>query len=86
MPNLDDFDDPPFVVYRIHDAIGPLANAVTLGVPRKLLAAAGSRGLRETFDPGSDTGANRPGLHSLELFGRGRLDEEAIACHAAGEP
>ena len=86
MPNLDDFNDSLLVVYRMDDAIGLFANAVALGFSRKLLAAARSRGLRETLDSGNDSGENRPGFHRLELFGGGSLDEDAIACHAAEEP
>lgn len=86
VPNLDDFNGPLPVVNRVDDAIGALANAVTLVLSGEFLAPARPRGLRETLDSRNDSGANRQGLHRLELFGGGSLDEDAIACHAAEEP
>lgn len=85
VPDLEDFDHPPLIIYRIDDSVGTLANAVVFSFPGEFLAPVRTRGLREALDSSHDPGTNRPRLHRLELFGSRRLDEDAIVCHAAEE-
>ena len=86
MTNLDDLDYASFVVYCVDHSVGTLADSIALFVSGELLATAGTRCLSEGFDSGNDTGADATRLHGFELLRRGRLDENAIACHAAEEP
>jgi hypothetical protein len=74
VPDLDDFYDPPFVVHRVDDPIGSLADAVALCVPGELVAPVRAWGLSEALDSRNDSRPGGPRLHRLELFGGGRLD------------
>jgi len=86
MTDLDDLDDSPLVVHRVDDQVGALTNPIALGLARKLLATGGTRSAGKTLDSRYDPGAESAGLDGFELFGRGRLDEDVIACHVAGVP
>jgi hypothetical protein len=84
--NLDDVDDSSFVVNRVNDPIGTLANPIALGLAGELLAAGRTRSTGETLDSRHDPDAEPARLDGSEFLGSGRLDEDAIACHAAEDP
>jgi hypothetical protein len=86
MPDLYDLHDPRVVVYRIDDPVRALADSVALLLTGEFLAAVWTRSLGKTSDSGDDSSPDCARLDSVELLGSGRLDEDAIACHAAGEP
>jgi len=86
MANLEDLDDASFIVHRVDDSVGALADAIALLVSGKLLAAAWARSLREALDAGNDADSRGPRLNGLEFLHRGCLDENVIACHAGEAP
>jgi hypothetical protein len=86
MTNLDDHDDMRFVVHSVDDSVRALADSVALLVSGELLAPRRTRILDKALDPRNDPDTGAARLDGLELFGRGRVDEDAIACHAAEEP
>ena len=86
MTNLDDLNDSSFVVNRVDDPVGTLPNPIALGLASKLLATGRTRSTGKTLDARHDPGARPAGLDGSELFGSRRLDEDAIACHAAEDP
>jgi hypothetical protein len=86
MTNLDDLDDSSFIIHRVDDPVGTLADPMALGLAGKLLATGRTRSTGETPDSGDDPGAQPARLDGSELFGGGRLDEDAIACHGAEDP
>jgi hypothetical protein len=86
MTDLDDLNDSSFVVHRVDDPVGTLANPIALELAGKFLATPGTRGARKTLDSRHDPGAEPARFHGFELFGRGRLDEDVKACHAAEGP
>ena len=83
MADLDDLDDSSFVVNGVDDPAGTLANPKALGLAGKLLGARGTRSAGEALDSGDDPNPQSSGLDGFELLCGGRLDEDAIACHAA---
>jgi hypothetical protein len=86
MTDLDDLDKPSCIVHRVDDSVGPLAYTIALVVSGELLAARWTRILCERLNSRSDSDADGARLNGFELLGRGGLDEEAIACHAAEAP
>jgi hypothetical protein len=86
MTDLDDLDHASLIIYRVDDAEGTLADPITLLVSGELLTAAWARSLCEALDAGDDADADGARFDGFELLGRGRLDEDAIACHAAEGP
>jgi hypothetical protein len=86
MTDLDDFDHPSFIVHRVDDSIGTLADAIALRVSGQLLTPAWAGSLRETLNARNNADADGPGLNGFELLRRGLLDEDAIAGHAAEGP
>jgi hypothetical protein len=84
--NLDDVDDSSFVVNRVDDPIGTLANPIALGLADELLATGRTRSTGEILDSRHYPDAEPARLDGSEFFGSGRLDEDAIACHAAEDP
>ncbi len=86
MTDLDDLDEATRVVHGVDDSVGALAKAIAIVASGESLTAGWARILRETVNAGDDAGENRARLDGLQLLGGGRLDEEAIACHAAEEP
>lgn len=86
MTDLDDLNDPRFIVYRIDDSVGTLADSVALLAASKLLAPWRTRNCVEALNSSHDPRADSSRLDRPEFLGSRRLDEDAIACHAAGEP
>ena len=86
MADLDDFDDSSLVVHRVDDPVCALPDSVVLGLAGKFLATHWTRGTSEGLNSRRDPNAHPAGLDGFELFGRGRLDEDAIACHADAVP
>jgi len=86
MTNLDNLDDALLIIDRVDDAIGSPADAIAFGLAGKLLTTGRTRSTGETLDSGHDPGAQPARLDGSELFGGGRLDEDAIACHVAEDP
>ena len=86
MTNLDDLNDSSFVVNRVDDPVGTLPNPIALGLASKLLATGRTRSTGKTLDARHDPDARPARLDGSELFRSGRLDEDAIACHAAEDP
>jgi len=86
MANLDDFNDAGVVVYRVNDPICTLTNPIALLAAGELLAPWWAWNRLETLDPGNDARTYGARFDRLEFFGSRRLDEDAIACHAAEEP
>lgn len=86
MADLDDFDDSPLVVHRVDDSVRALPDSVALGLAGEFLATKRTWSTDEGLNSRRDPNAHSAGLDGLELFGRGRLDEDAIACHAAAVP
>jgi hypothetical protein len=86
MPDLDDLDHASFIVHGVDDSVGTLTNAIALLVPGELLTAPRTRSLGESSNAGDDANTEGPSLDRLEFLRGGRLDQDAIACHAAEEP
>ena len=86
MPDLYDLDHSSFVVHRVDDPVGALADPVPLRLTSQLLAAGRPRYPGEGLNSGRDPDAHTAGLNGFEFLGRGRLDQYAIACHAAVVP
>ena len=86
MTNLDDLNDSSFVVNRVDDPLGTLPDPIALGLASKLLATGRTRSTGKTLDARHDPGARPARLDGSELFRSGRLDQDAIACHAAEDP
>ncbi len=86
MADLDDLDDSSLVVHRVNDPVRALPDSVVLGLARKFLATKRTWATGEGLNSRCDPNAHSAGLDGFELFGRGRLDEDAIACHAAVVP
>jgi hypothetical protein len=86
MADLDAFDDSSFIVYGVDDPVGTLANPNAIGLAGKPLATGRTRSAGETLDSRHDPDTQPSRLDGFELFGCGRLDEDAIACHAVEGP
>ena len=86
MADLHDLYDSPLVVYRVHDPVGTLADAVAVLFSGELLTPMRARCVSETLDSGDEANADCARLNGLEFLGSRRLDEDAIACHAGGAP
>lgn len=86
VPDLENLDRTRTVVDQVDDSVRPLADAIALVRSGKLLAAVWPRIRAESGDPGDDSGPDSPRRDGRELLGSGRLDEDPIARHAAGEP
>ena len=86
MTDLDDLNDLLVVIYRVDDPVGTLANPIALGLAGKFLAVRWARRARKALDSSHNPRAQPSMLDRLELLDRGRLDEDAIACHAAEGP
>ena len=86
MPDLDDLNHASLIVHRVDDSVHTLTNAVALLVSGELLTAAWTRSLSESLNAGDCAETEGPRLNRLEFLRGGRLDADAIACHAAEEP
>ena len=86
MTDLEDLNDSLVILYRISDPVGTLANPKALGLAGKFLAARCTRSARKALDSRHNPRTQPSRLDRFELLDRGRLDEDAIACHAAEGP
>ena len=86
MTDLDDLNDSLVVIYRVDDPVGTLANPIALGLAGKFLATRWTRSARKALDSRHNPRAQPSRLDRFELLDRGRLDEDAIACHADEGP
>jgi hypothetical protein len=86
MPHLEDLHDACLVVDCVDDSVGTLSDAISLLISGEFLTTTRTRIHSKTLDSGNDAGADAARLDGFELLRSGRLDEDAIACHAAEGP
>jgi hypothetical protein len=82
MAHLDDGNHELLVLDRVDDAIVPLSDTVLVSA-RELLAAGWARLIGEVLDATDDASPLGDAVDGFDLFDGGRLDEEAISCHAS---
>jgi hypothetical protein len=81
--HLEDLHDAGLIVDCVDHSVGTLPDAISLLLSGQLLATTGARIRSEALDSGNDAGADAARLDGFELLRGGRLDADAIACHAA---
>jgi hypothetical protein len=83
MPDPDHDDDQFPVPDRVDDSIPADSYAIPIVHSSELLATRRPRIVGQRTDAGHDALTVLFGVNGLKLLGRGRLDENPIACHAA---
>jgi len=77
--NLDDLDDPSFVVDRVDDPVGTLANPVALGLAGELLATGRTGSAGEMLDARNDSGAQPARLSRTASLTRSEMERSEAA-------
>jgi hypothetical protein len=80
--NLHDENEQFVVGDGVQNSVPPHTDAVTVALPRKLLAPDWPRIVRERENTRNDALPVLLLVNGLDLLGRGRLDQNPIACHA----
>ena len=83
MPDPDDEDHQLLVLDRVDDSIPAHSDAVPIVLDGELLAAGRPGIIGQRTDAGNDALTILLLVDGLDLFGRGRLDQDPIFCHAA---
>jgi hypothetical protein len=83
MPDSDDEDHQLRVTDRVDDPIPAYSDAVPIVLAGELFATGGPGIIGQRTDAGDDALTILLLVNGLDLFGRGRLDQDLIFSHAA---